>query len=507
VITRVSGWLFVVALASCAGQELQSPPATVVLPTPKASATVDPLGPAPQVLPPPSYAPPAPEVFTTKTGLTVWLIERHALPYVAMTLSVPTGSSSDPKGKAGVAFATADMLDEGAGSRGSIELSRAIDALGASLVTGATSDASTVSMSVLKKNLGAAFALFSDVVARPKLDPVEWKRVHELEQNDLVERAADAEEVERVVTRAVLFGADHPYGHPVDGTVTSSKAIGLEDLGRHYRSAFRPDRAVLAVVGDTTKGELAALVDTNLGAWKAPAAPPPAAVAPQPPKGPWPKLVLVDRPDAPQAVIALARPGIAGVDPNAPLLTRANLALGGLFTSRLNQDLREERGYTYGAASRVATTRGVGGFVASASVFTEKTADAIKALVADVDDYARGGMTEDEAAKTRKQWRGDLVETFEAYDHTAEHLAVDAALGLPADHERVAALATESATRDTLSKLARQYFDPAGAVLVVIGPRAKLEEPLRAIGYDAIEFRDTEGHVVPAHNVAAPKAR
>jgi zinc protease len=505
---RAAGLLFVAALASCAGQELQSPapPATVLLPAP-ATAQGDPLGPAPQVQAPPSYAPPAPEVFTTKTGLTVWLIERHALPYVAMTLSVPTGSSSDPKGKAGVAFATADMLDEGAGSRGSIELSRAIDALGASLVTGATSDASTVSMSVLKKNLGAAFALFSDVVARPKLDPVEWKRVHELEQNDLVERAADAEEVERVVTRAVLFGPEHPYGHPVDGTMTSSKAIGLEDLTRLYHSAFRPDRAVLAVVGDTTKGELAALLDANLGSWKAPATPPPAPVAPQAPKGPWPKLVLVDRPDAPQAVVALARPGIAGVDPNAPLLSRANLALGGLFTSRLNQDLREEHGYTYGASSRVAITRGVGGFVSSAAVFTEKAADAIRALVADVGDYARGGMTDDESDKTRKQWRADLVETFEAYDHAAEHLAVDAALGLPADHERTAALATESATRDTLSKLARQYFDPAGAVLVVVGPRAKLQEPLRAIGYDVIEVRDAEGNVVAAHSVAAPKPR
>ena len=160
-------------------------------------------------------------------------------------------------------------------------------------------------------------------------------------------------------------------------------------------------------MGDTTKAELSGLLDADLGAWKAPGAPPPSPIAPLAPKGPWPKLVLVDRPDAPQAVIALARPGIAGVDPNAPLLARANLALGGLFTSRLNQDLREEHGYTYGAASRVGTTRGVGSFVASASTFTDKTADAIKALVADVADYARGGMTDDEAAKTRKQWRGD----------------------------------------------------------------------------------------------------
>ncbi len=501
--------VFVGALASCAESPppAAAPPGTVLLPSPVQPVALDPLGPAPAVSAPAPYAPPVPEVFTTQAGLTVWLIERHTLPYVAMTLSVPTGSSSDPKGKAGLAFATADMLDEGAGSRGSIELARAIDALGASLVTGATSDASTVSMSVLKRNLGQAFALFADVVARPKLDPVEWKRVHELEMNDLVERAADPEEVERVVTRAVVFGPDHPYGHPVDGTLTSSKAIGLDDVTRQYHAAFRPDRAVLAVVGDTTKAELGAALDANLGSWKAPSTPLPAPVAPLAPKGPWPKLVLVDRPDAPQAVVALARPGIAGVDPDAPLLSRANLALGGLFTSRLNQDLREEHGYTYGASSRVGVMRGVGAFVASASIFTEKAPEAIKSLVADVADYAKGGMTEEEAAKTRKQWRADLVETFEVYDHAAEHLAVDAALGLPADHEKTAALATESATRDMLSKLGARYFDPSSAALVVVGPRAKLQDGLRAIGYLAIEIRDADGNVVASGAPAAAKPR
>jgi len=493
----VASLLLVGALASCAEAPppAPAPPTTVLLPAPVAPA-LDALGTAPPAPAPPAYSPPVPEVFTTKTGLTVWLIERHALPYVAMTLSLPTGSASDPKGKGGLAFATADMLDEGAGSRGAIDLSRAIDALGASLVTGATSDASTVSLSVLKKNLAPAFALFADVVARPRFDAAEWKRVHELEMNDLIERAADPEEVERVVTRAVLFGPEHPYGHPVDGTVTSSKAIGLDDVARFYRGAFRPDRAVLAVVGDTTKAELATLLEASLGTWKAPGTPPSPPVAPLAPKGPWPKVVLVDRPDAPQAVIALARPGLAGVDPDAPLLGRANLALGGLFTSRLNQDLREEHGYTYGASSRVSTTRGVGSFVASASVFTEKAGDAIRALVSDVADYSKGGMTDDEADKTRRQWRADLVETFEAYDHAAEHLAFDAALGLPADHERTAALAAEGATRDALSKLAARYFDPSGAALVVVGPRAKLEEPLRAIGYDAIEARDPEGKVL-----------
>jgi predicted Zn-dependent peptidase len=421
-----------------------------------------------------------------------------------MTFSIPTGSSSDPRGKAGLAFESADMLDEGAGGRGSIELSRAIDALGASLVTAATVDASTVSLSVLRRNIGPAFALLSDVVARPRFDAAEWTRAHELERNDLTERSADPEEVERLVTRAVLFGPYAPYSHPVDGTMRAAKGITLDDVRKFYRAAWRPDRAVLVVVGDTTKADLTALVDQNLASWKNPNAAPLPLIAPEAPKGPWPKLVVVDRADAPQSVLSLARSGLAASDLKEPVLARANLALGGLFTSRLNQDLREQRGFTYGASSRVAHTRGVGSFVASASVFVDKTAEAVKALVADVADYAKGGPTNEETDKTRLQMRGDLVEKFEAYDRAAEHLAIQAALGLPADHERSAALAADGATKETLSRIAAEYMDPASAVIIVVGPSATVEGPLRALGFGDIQVRDTDGNVVKPQKSPAP---
>jgi zinc protease len=491
------GLVALVLAAGCGETSPQIKAPAPVVPPPPPVVIQDPLGPAPRVSPPTPYAPPVPEVWKTPNGITVWLIERHSLPYVAMTLTLPTGSSSDPKGKGGLAYATADMLDEGAGTRGAIELSRAIDALGATLVTGATLDTSEVSLSVLKKNLAQAFGLFADVVARPRFEPAEWRRVHDLETNDLLERAADPEEVERVVTRAVLFGADHPYGHPVDGTVATTGTLGLADVTGFYRAAFRPDRAFIAVLGDTNRTDLTALLEQNLGSWKNPASTPAALVTPPPPKGPWPKLVLVDRADAPQAVVALARPGVEVSNPDEPLLERANLMLGGLFTSRLNQDLREEHGYTYGAGSRLSRTRGVGSFIASASIFTEKTTDGLRALVGDVTEYAKTGMTPEEAEKTRLQSRGDRVETFETYDHAAEHLAVDAALGLGPEYERSSALASEGATRDALAKLGASYFDPASAFVVVVGPRTKLEEPLRALGYGAIELRDADGKPLP----------
>jgi len=496
----VASFLVVALVAGCAGE---APPpqvaARVVLPAPATTPPPppDPLGPMPVVARAPAYVPPTPEVFTTKNGVTVWLLERHTLPYVALTLTVPSGSSSDPKDAGGLAMVTAEMLNEGAGTRGAIELSRAVDALGASLETNANSDESRVSLNVLKKNLAPAFAIFSDVVARPRFEPGEWKRLHEIVTNELVERQSDPEEVAKVTIRSVLYGADHPYGHPVEGTLASAKRWSLADVQRTYATTWRPDRAVLVVVGDVTRAELTGLFDASLGSWHpAKKEPPPAPVAPVAPTGPWPRLVLVDRPDAPQSVIAVVRPGIAASDPGEPVAVRANVALGGLFTSRLNQDLREEHGYTYGATSRFAFNRGVGSFVASAAVMTDKTTDALKAMLADVDGFARGGMTDAEVEKTRSQSRADLVETFEGVDRAAAQLALDASLGLGPDFEKSLATRKDQATKADLDAAAHAHIDPKSAVVVVVGPRAKLEGPLHALGYADLQIRDAEGNVL-----------
>ncbi len=477
-------------------------------PAPPPPPPPDPLGPMPVPPPAPAYVPPKPEVFAAKTGVTVWLLERHALPYVSMTLTVPTGSASDAtfkSGAGGLVMMTADMLDEGAGSRGSIELSRAEDALGATIETTANPDESRVSLTVLKKNLAPAFALFSDIVARPRFDPAEWKREYDSVLNDLTERASDPEEVAKVAVRAALFGASHPYGHPVEGTLASARTWTLGDVRRVYRDVWRPDRAILVVVGDVTQAELRALVDAKegLAAWRAPKSAPPAPLAPAAPTGPWPKLVLVDRPDAPQSVIAVARPGVAASDPAAPVAVRANVVLGGGFSSRLNTDLRDEHGYTYSASSQLGVDRGVGSFVASAAVTTEKTGEALTAMLADIAGYAQGGLTDAEVDKSRSKSRADLVELFEGVDRAAAHLALDASLGLGPDYEQVAAAKKGAATKADLDAQAKLRFDPAAAVVVVVGPRADVEPQLRALGYQDIQYRDPDGNIVKP----APLAR
>ncbi len=498
----------VLALAAClAGcEEEVPPPAVPVAPTPTAEPTAappaDPIGSKPTLDAPRSFDPPVPQVFQAANGLTIWLVERHTLPIVSVTLSIPYGAASDPKDKAGLAHITADMLDEGAGARNAVELSTAVNDLGASLFTGAGLDGSTVSLTVLKKNFRPAFEIFSDVVARPRFDAKEYKRVSALWKNDLQKRAQDPGSVARVVMGAALYGAGTPYGHPTDGLVSTAGKIDLPALKAFYGAHYRPDKATLVVVGDVSRAEISDLAASALGSWKAPAA----AAAPLPEvrlAASPPRLVLVDRPDAPQSVIAVLRGGVAAGDPKAPLLDLVNTALGGSFTSRLNEDLREEHGWSYGAGSHFTDARGVGQFVARASVVTEATGKALSAMIADLDKMATGGLTPDELAKVKAQDRADLVQTYESDGGLSHHLATLATLGLAPSWDAQASRARQAATKEALDALG-PAVSPKGAIIVVVGPAAAVTPQLAEAGLGQPELWDAEGQ--PAKAAAPAKA-
>lgn len=490
--------------AGCGGEQARpvppmAPPPVAVAPD---AGPSDPLGPRPELGEPAPYTPPVPVAYRRDGGLTVWLLERHSVPLVSMQLVVPAGAAHDPEGKGGLAATTANMLDEGAGSRGPLEIARDIDRLGATLRTGASTDYAYVHLTTLKKNLAPAAAIFGDVVAKPRMSPVEFKRVHDLWTNELRARQSDPQAVASVVVRRKLYPRHHPYAHPVDGTLASAAKVGLDDVKKFYASRWRPDDAVLVVVGDVTRVDLDRLLDQALGAWKAPKAPlvpdpwlplraPSSSVGDPPLLGR--KVFVVDRPDAPQSVIAVARPGVAASDDGARALVRVNAALGGSFTSRLNQDLREEHGWSYGAKSRFEWSRMPGAFVASAAVHTEHTGEALVAMIADIESMAKGGLTEDETAKTRQLARADLVEAFETVEATAARLARNAGVGLGPDHEVAASRAIDQASRAALNGLARTHLDLSESVVVIVGPRAKIEPQLTAAGITGVMSASPEG--------------
>lgn len=495
-------------LAAAAGCEPKAPaqsPARAEAPRPSPPATVaqpaDPIGPKPELPRPQPFTPPAPVVLDGPNGAKVWLLERHTLPIVSVSVAVASGSADDPKGAAGLAHITADMLDEGAGQRSAVELSSAINDLGATLSVGARADGSVATLSVLKKNFGKAFSLLADVVARPRFETKEWKRVSELWQNDLRKRGDDATRVSALISTAALYGPGTPYGHPVEGLLADARSIGLPAVKAFYKAAWRPDHAVITVVGDITRDEAMQAISRDLGTWSAKGAPAgaaPAAKGAQAGAAPaWkpPRLVLVDRPGAPQSVIAVVREGVAASDPRRPLLQLINTALGGSFTSRLNQNLREDRGWSYGAASAFSETKQQGAFVARASVVTEATGPALKEMLAELAKMADSGLTRDELAKVQAHDRADLVSAYETVNRTALRLGTLARLKLPETFDGAASQARQKATLAGLAELARAV-DPKGATLVVVGPRQEILPQLQAIGLGEPEAWDVEGQPI-----------
>lgn len=442
----------------------------------------DPLGKRPQLGPPATFQAPRPEVFTTAQGLTVWLLERPKLPLVSLQLSVPYGSSSDPQNQAGLAAITAAMLDEGAGTRGAIAISAAIDDLGASLSSGAGIDGSRVGLMVLKKHLSKAFEIFADVVARPTFPPEEWQRVSELWVNQLRRRGDSPAAVASLVARAIAYGSDSSYGHPAGGTVASVEGLSVGDAKAFHKEYYRPDQAHLVVAGSVTRAEVEQLIATHLQSWKAPADPAPKRLSSQTLLEDRPRLVLVDRPNAPQSVIQMVLPGLAAKDKSAPLLELISAALGGSFTSRLNQNLREDKAWSYGASTALPERRGQGAFVARVSVKSQVTGPAIAETLAEFQSMAKDGLRPTELRKVKARDLAELVETNETLTHMTWRLSSLAVLGLDHAHDTTASRARQQATPAQLAAIAARFCNDQKATVIVVGPAEQIRPQLASLG-------------------------
>ncbi len=458
--------------------------------------TIDDLGPKPELGPPSPYKAPQPEVYTTTSGITVWLIERPALPVVSMTIAVPTGSADDPPGKGGLAHIAAAMMDEGAGDRSALEISDTISDLGADLWTSVDQDGSRIALTVLRRHVDKAFEVFADVVARPRFEGPEFERVHKLWLGSLERRNDSVEAVASVVRNAMLYGPDTPYGHPTSGTLGTAKSIDNAKAKAFYSESWRPDRAQLVVAGAITRPELDSLIARHLDDWKAPATQALPRIELPKPLSRRPRLVLVDRPGAPQSVLTVVGDGVAAGAAEGPLLDLVSTALGGSFTSRLNQNLREDHGWTYGARSAFVEMRGVGPFVARAAVFTNVTAPALREMLGEIDKMQKNGLTEEELGKVRARDLTDLIETNETVGSLVGRLSSLGILGLSYAHDAKASEARQAATKAQLDALASRYLDTSKMSIVVVGPATQVLPQLQALGLGEPEAWTVEGRPV-----------
>jgi predicted Zn-dependent peptidase len=449
---------------------------------------------------PPALGAPAPlrlprmQIQSLGNGLTLAVVEMHEAPVVDVTITMNAGAVRDPADLPGLATFTAGMLDEGAGRRNALEIAEQVDFLGASLSTGAGPEHATVNLHVPKRGLADALDLLADVVVRPTFPDSEIARQRDLRKNALLQLRDQPTQIAPIAFNAILFGGGHPYGRPAGGTEAGTAALTHDKVARFYADYYRPNDARMLVVGDITPAEARRMVEARFGEWSRGEVPPlPVAVAPSSAER---TIYLVDKPGAAQSVIRIGHVGVARSTPDYFALGVLNSMLGGSFTSRLNQNLRETHGYTYGASSAFDMRRLPGPFRASASVVTAKTDSALIEFMRELRRIRDEPVPASELAKAKAyiglSLPGDFETTAGAAGRYLDLLQND----LPTNFYDSYLDRLNAVTALDVQAAAKRYLDPEHFAIVIVGDRSQIEPGLKAIQLGAIQSRDLWGQAI-----------
>ena len=435
----------------------------------------------PELGSPPSLELPVAEEIELDNGLRVLLVERSALPIVNVEILIGGGASAHEPARAGLAALTSDMLDEGSGSLTALDIAEGFEHLGARFTTTAGYDASAVRLNVLSGRLAAALDLMADVVLRPSFPIDDFVRVKR-ERSIRIQQGFDSPA--RLADNAladVLYGAGDPYGRPLLGTLESLEVLGRDDVIGFYESTYHAANATLIVVGDVDVEALRSLVSERFGTWRSGSRPEiHAGAALQTPPGT--PIYLVDKPGAAQSEIRVGRVSASRMTNDYFSLTVLNTVLGGAFTSRLNQRLREEKGHTYGARSEFTMRSRPSPFIARAAVHTPVTDSAVSEFANEITRLSVEAIPVNELERARNYVALRLAERFETGQDVASRLSEIVEHGLPTDFYDSFVEGIQDVSIDDAAAAARDYLALDGMVIVVAGDRALVEEPLRRIG-------------------------
>jgi zinc protease len=432
-----------------------------------------------------------------ENGLAVWTVQHRNIPVQTMVLLVRVGSSSDPDDRPGLASLTGDMLDEGAGDRGALELNEALAKLGGQFDTEVGPDATFLTLTTLSRFKHRAFEMMSDIVSRPQFSPHEFDRVRQLRANRLRQlRDVPSALADRAFASA-LYGS-HPYGHLAIGTMSALEELTLAEVVDFHRRAFPPSRAVLVVVGDAPHEEIVDAAAEAFGSWRKQSSDQPpfenaAERVLEVPAAPTSRLLLVDRPGAAQSELRIGHVGVSRRTPDYHALLLLNLVLGGQFVSRLNMNLREHKGFTYGARSWFEFRLGPGPFQMSASVQTEVSAAAIREALAEVRDMRSGRpVTQDEVDVARASLTRGYPRNFETADQVARSVAQLALYDLPDDYFAIFVPRIEAVGLDAIHDAAVRHLDADRLLTLIVGDRAKVVPTLESLGLGQATLLDVE---------------
>lgn len=434
-----------------------------------------------------------PQEFKLSNGLTVLYNERPGLPVVAASLVLRSGSGANPADRPGLASFTARMLQQGTTTRNALQIADSAADIGASLGSNAGMDSSSVGTQVLTRNFPEALELLADVALHPTFPKDEIDRVRKEREAALVQEQDDPFSVATRVMRNALYGPHNPYGYPDIGTSDSLKTISREDLLRFWQEHYFPNDAAIIVAGNIKLAALKPMLEKAFGAWKPGQL---ATAASSTPEGSDARLILVDRPGAPQTALECYELGAARSTPDYPALEVMNTDLGGLFSSRINLNLREAHGYTYGAGSTFAYHRRPGPFLAYSAVRTDVTAPATTEIFNELKRIRDTQMTPEEMKLSKDSITRSMPGRFERGSDAVGTFAELFIYDLPLDYFSKFPEEVDAVNPEQAQATAQKYIHPEKIAVVAVGDRSKIEDEMKKLNLGKVEIRDPEGKLV-----------
>jgi predicted Zn-dependent peptidase len=450
-------------------------------------------------VPPPGPTPVLNVPTWTKTqlsnGATLLVSERHNLPLVSFAITFVGGANQfEPADDRGVAAMTASMLTEGTKTRTGDQLSDALQLLGTNVNAGVGGEEGSISFISTTKNFDATLAILSDMMLNSVFPADALERLRARTLVNLTQARDQPVIVGAQVFSRVLYGAAHPYGQRA--TETSVKAITRDDVVAFQKAYYQPGRAIITVVGDVTAPKVKSSVEKALAAWSK-GGDKPSFDYPKLPELQPAKIYLVDKPGAAQSVVNIGLPGPPRNTPDYFALQVLNTILGGQFQSRLNANIREQKGYSYGVNSGFNYGKGPGAFRAGGSIFTAKTDAALIEFMKELKGIVGEKPITDEELKTAKESLiQGLPQRFASVSAISSAITSLVVQGLPEDYYQTYAKNVSAVTKDDLLRVAKHYIDLGHLAIVIVGDRAKVEESLKATGVAPITMLDLEGNPV-----------
>ena len=419
------------------------------------------------------------EQTTLPNGLRVWVAPKRGLPEVALCLVLDAGAAATAPEQSGIASLTGRLLTEGAGGRTAQEMARWLDRLGAGLSVSVGYDVAVLTLHALSDMLDEALDFVAAAVAAPAFEPAEVDRVRQERLDEIERRRDDSAELANEVLIGGLFGA-HAYGRPPRGTIAGVSTLDSDAVRGFYDLRYTPGGATLIVVGDVV-GDLTARVEERFIDWRGG---PGGAPVPAPPAVPDAagRVLLVDRPGARQSEIRLGTVGLARGAVDEFEVMVANAILGGLFNSRINMNLREDKGWTYGARTSFALRRQAGPFVARAAVETGVTRRAFDEILGEIKRMLTDPPSDMEMQLARNALTLSLPRQFETASQIAGKVSQNATYDLPPDYWLSYRDRVEAVTTDAVRGVMERFLDPDRLVFAAVADGAKVRRDLEGLG-------------------------